>query len=225
MTPALLGGTLSGAWSFYTRFFEPLADGDFRFIDATLQAAFAVRLGKAGDARLQDFPSAVVVSLGLSSEPMLGSLAQERSDFGPECNDRNRHFLSDALVERLVAVAQSHIIDFYKWLHTNGYLLAAIAGPALQERHRAYAFYGQRAIAMRARFEAPVRSYLATISCPIIEPPESIDANGLLRPEYYGDDWAHANAAFGTLVARQLERVLPNEQYRLPATVNGAAPL
>ena len=39
-------------------------------------------------------------------------------------------------------------------------------------------------------------------------PPESIDANGFRRPEFYGADWIHGNWAYGGLVLDQIERRL-----------------
>lgn len=39
----------------------------------------------------------------------------------------------------------------------------------------------------------------------VLPPPEAQTADGFLKPEYYGRDATHANAAYGELVLRQLE--------------------
>lgn len=205
--PRLLGGMIAGAWAFYRPFFEPTGDGGFRLLHKDMQEGLKRRLDSAGGARFQDFRGAVVVSLGLASEPLLGTLSRERFDFGTGFSDTERHFLSSDAVDRLIDISQTSILEFYRWLHCEGYLVAALAGPAIQKRHRAYAFYGDRIKPMRARFEAPVRSYLDMIGCPIVEPLDAFDDDGFLLERYYGDDWSHGNAEFGALMLRHLDAV------------------
>jgi hypothetical protein len=195
------GGMIEGAWAFYRPFFNA-SNAGFSFIYEDMSLALARHMDRATDPTLH---GRTVVSLGLSSEAMLGVLAKENFDFQPGYAGSDRHFLSHQAVDRLIEVSQANILEFYRCLHSLGYLKAAIAGPAIQRRHRIFQYYGDRAILLRARFERPVRTFLAEIGCPIIEPPETIDGDGFLIGEYWGDDWSHANAAFGRLVIQRLE--------------------
>ena len=43
--------------------------------------------------------------------------------------------------------------------------------------------------------------------CLVPAPKQAVSADGFLQPQYYADDASHANAAYGELVLRQLERI------------------
>lgn len=203
----LFGGMLGGAWGFHKEFFEKRLTGLFSLLDETHRRILQSYLDDAAAQNLEAFSGNIIVELGLSS-PIIGSLAKANFDFDPGYDGPSRRHISEAVVDLLVQSTQSFALEFYKHLHSTGQLYCAIAGPAMQARHPAYSFYGDRSHTIRARFEAPVRSYLASINCPIIEPSDAIQDDGCLKKDYWGPDWSHANEDFAHLILRDINKLI-----------------
>lgn len=80
--------------------------------------------------------------------------------------------------------------------------------------------FREAGLAERGVTPAPIRLKLWRLQCAVLEslctewgirilpPPEGTQTpEGYLKPEYYGNDATHANAAYGELVLRQLEAI------------------
>jgi hypothetical protein len=205
------GAPLGGARLYNEPFFE-LSEGRIRF--TSREAAQNVELfrKRTGIDDLMQCKGRLVVSMGLAAAPFYGDRQWHGRYYGT-LPPNGRQFISRAVVEQMIADAQKPVLEFYKAGLDQGLIVAAIAGPPPQRRHRAVEWLGREAVFdLEARFEAPVRHYLAGRNCPIIAPKDVTDSEGFLRDEYWGPDWAHANEQYGALVIDAVLRFAKERQ-------------
>ena len=203
-----LSGGQSGMACHFQQPFFTVSGGDVQFTDPDVAARVRLSLQAAGFASLSEARGKLVLSMGLAPAPTLGRLARLRYDFGEDAEFSDRNYLSDAVLTQMVDGAQRDVVAFMRACHELGLLRAVLAGPALQSRSRAWQVFGERAHAIYARFEEPVRSCCADMSIPVIDEHGTKDERGLLRQEYWSDDWAHANADFGAGAVQALLRTV-----------------
>ncbi|MBM6582742.1 hypothetical protein ILT44_21280 [Microvirga sp. BT689] len=209
------GSPLGGARLYNEPFFE-IADGQMRFTSAETSQNFVLFRQRTKIDDLIQCRGRLIVSMGLAAAPFYGDRQWQSRYYGAlPCG--GRQFVSSAVIEQMISDAQKPVLDFYKAGLDHGLIVASIAGPPPQRRHRAVEWLGCDAVFdLEARFEAPVRQYLAERGCPIIAPADVVDGDGFLREEYWGPDWAHANEKYGTLV---IETVLKFVGERQPSPV------
>lgn len=216
MGAPVLGGPLGGA-NFFTDGIAAPGPGGLAFTgEAALRFerfAARARIGSLADCR-----GRLVISLGLAAARFYGSQDWRRADYGPDADAAKQH-LSEAVLDAIIAHLQAPVLDFVGHCIDEGLLVAALAGPPPQARHRAVLALGApRVLDLATRYEKPMRDLLAARAIPIITPPGLTNAEGLLLERYWGDDQAHGNTAFGSLVITELLRVtgrggsfLPND--------------
>ena len=116
--------------------------------------------------------------------------------------------LSQAVIAQIVDDLQRQVVAFYDWLHEHNLIFAVVPSPRPQRRHAAIEALGvERVLRLVESFEQPVRAKLKDLGCPIIDLPDTVDGDGLLREEYWGLDASHGNVAYGNLVLEQLDRL------------------
>jgi len=199
---------LAAANIFFQEFFS-VNEGAFAFSGRAADN-FMLYAYKTGIRDLREHAGAVVVSLGFASAPFYAT--REWSDhysIAPETRPR-RMIVSDAVLRQMAEDAQRYVVAFYRYLHSQGLLCAALCGPRPQLRHGMMEKLGpEKILRLVEVFEQPVRDALAELGCPLLELPETIDAQGLLREEYWGNDPAHANVAYGKLMLDRLDQIRP----------------
>ena len=202
------GGMLVSAGSLFGQFFS-IEDGKLRFLGKTAEN-FMLYAYKSGVKNLQDHPRSLVVSMGFASAPFYGSSDWANTySIAPESRER-RLIVSDAVLRQMVEDAQRYVLAFYDYAHAQDLLFASLCGPRPQLRHGVVTRLGpQKVLRLVEAFERPVREKLAELGCPLLELPETVDAQGLLREEYWGDNASHANTAYGKLMLEKLDRLRP----------------
>jgi hypothetical protein len=199
LTDRIKGSRLGGGGLYQEQFFR-WRDG--KLLPGSLVVEKA--LARQGVMDLAACRGRLAVSLGLGAAPFYKQFAGMA--FGSAADGLIRH-VSQQVIDTMIADMQRHIMEFLDICFANGLLLAAIAGPRPQRRHRAAERHGSRLLELVAMYEAPVRKALAEAGCRIIEPPEAVDAGGFLKEEYWGSDPSHANAAYGRLVVTRLLQI------------------
>lgn len=221
MVDRIVGGPIAGART-YDREFFLVQDGQVKFDKASTQERFNIVAKTAGVETLFECQQRLVLSLGLAAAPLLGDLAKRKYEFGShEKLPKNWRYLTSNMLNAIIEDAQKHIVRFFEMCIERNLLVAAIAGPPPQRRHRAVKFYDTRVFELIRMFEAPVRKVLDAAGCPIIQVENVTDPEGFLLDQYWGADWAHGSVAYGGLVCDELLAVVASRNR--PQQLSGKA--
>jgi len=132
--------------------------------------------------------------------------------------------LSDQVMNLAFADDDRFIFDFFAALQALGVPIFVIASPPPQDQTWAIR-RGTRPAVVREidrLYRQWVTVELARRGVPFLSPPKDVtDSNGFLRPEYQSgreNDHAHANAAYGALVFRQIFALAADWPAQQPAT-------
>jgi hypothetical protein len=192
----LVGGGLGAASLFTKPFYRLGEDGS---IDIYCQPELYERWKAATKSTgLQDFPGRLIVSLGFAAAPIYNS--RTWSVFGA----RPRRFMSDGMLETIIADMQEPVMDFYRLLIERKMIAAVYVAPPPQKKHPRVKKYGQALVLeLIRRYQAPVQRLLVDAGVPLIALAVQ-DSDGYMRPEFAGADDAHASAEIGPLATEAL---------------------
>ena len=205
MGAPILGGPL-GAASAFTAETLPVDQGPLR-LAGELGERFRVFARVAGITSLADCRGRLVVSLGLAAARFYGSFDWRRVATGAPADPRKQH-VSNAVLEAIIDAMQAPVVAFVDRLAAEGLLVCSIAGPPPQARHPAVAALGAAGVlALEARYRQPMLDLLARHGIPVAVAPEVTTEQGLLRQEFWGDDHAHGNIAYGRQVIATVLRI------------------
>jgi hypothetical protein len=201
--PAIVGGPLGAARTYFRPFFD--FDGDFAFRDPGIQENYAVWKQVTKSNGLLDFKGSLICSIGLSGASFWSNKFWGEASALPV---RGRRFISSGAVDFFVASLQENALKFYQVLIGQGLLLAAVAGPAPQRRSRGARQHSPEELLRLDRlFQKPVRDLLAAANIPVIEL-DMADKDGFLKPEFEGEDPHHCGMACGPLLAAAIDRLV-----------------
>jgi len=203
--PSLLGGNLGAASRFVEPFFEA-KNGSIRLDQdrfADRRQKWASRYGIATDRILPGTP--LIVRLGTASATFYGHGMWKQFAVGAQ---GRRHVVSRQAAVAMAARMEREVLRFLQALRATVSLRAVVEAPAPQRRHRALQWHGSENLFWLDRvFRQPVRDWCQQQRVPLIVATDTIDDEGFLRPEFYGDDWSHGNALWGASVLEHLAAV------------------
>jgi hypothetical protein len=191
----VVGGPLVAATILHTPFF--VFDPDLRITDKTAAANYEKWKAVTQSSGLGDFTGRVAVSMGLAAAPFYGN--RMWLNFGPD-----RRPLSRGLFDTIIADLQRHVLEFYRQCVRRGVIAAAIEPPPPQRAHPAVQRMGADAVfSLASSYSKSIRDYLREASIPIVAV-DCADRDGLLRPEFEGNDPSHANMRWGQQMTRKI---------------------
>jgi hypothetical protein len=200
------GGQFLGARTLWREFFSADADG-VRFLGQAAEN-FKVYSERTGIEDLRACRQSLVVSMGLAAAAFYGSRTWLRLYSIAPDDRQKRMIVSEAVLAQMVLDVQRHVLAFYEWLHEHGLIFAVVAAPRPQRRHPVIELLGaDKVLRLVEAFERPVREKLAELGHPIVDLPQTVDDDGFLKEEFWGEDPSHGNTAYGLLLIEQLDRL------------------
>ncbi|KAA8610340.1 hypothetical protein AL036_00185 [Salipiger aestuarii] len=123
--------------------------------------------------------------------------------------------ISRAVFRRLVMEDQGQVLALCALLQRVGMPVLAVSPPVMFRDHATLRQMAPEHVrAMFDGYRAIMLEELAARHIPVLDvPPDCVDADGFMRPEYRHEnpeDEHHANAAFGALMIRQLAALAPS---------------